>query len=650
VAARKSSKPKSRKTPGSSEKRAPSTRVSSAREKLAEYRRKRDFSRTAEPSGNEASGNESASSRDESARSKLRFVIQKHAASHLHFDFRLELDGVMKSWAVPKGPSYDPGTKRLAMEVEDHPIAYNKFEGTIPAGEYGGGTVMLWDRGTYGAPGLSGNEGVRALREGYAKGRLDLVMHGERLQGGWALVRMRETTGKPQWLLIKRDDDTADPSRDVVAEVTTSVTTGRTMEEIAAGKGKKRVWHSNREDRSSVTPAKKSSAKQAIGKQGTAKKRAAKSTAKSAGTSTGSARTVARKRAAKGASSAAVAEPPLHRGRPKAVRASKRLSAIVPMKCSIGTGIPAGDDWTYEPKYDGIRVIAYATSEAANLVTRNGNDKSVQFPEVIDALRDLAKKAKRPLVLDGEVVALAGDEVARFQDLQSRMHTTDRAFIETAQEGAPASLVAFDLLVDGEDVITGEPWTVRRARLEQRLRNRTSRALRLGETVPNDGEELLRKAAKLGWEGVIAKRMDERYVPGARSKNWLKLKIEHRQEFVIGGWTEPRKTREHIGALLLGHYDEDGNFVYVGHTGGGFTAAGLRDMHRTLAPLERATSPFSEKVKTNEKAHWVTPKIVVEVKFGEWTADGKLRQPIYLGTRDDKPAREVTREAESVQG
>ncbi len=617
MAAKKSS----RTSTTSPAKRAPSTRVSSPREKLAEYRRKRDFSRTAEPSGSEAQ----SSSADASAGSKLRFVIQKHAASHLHFDFRLELDGVMKSWAVPKGPSYDPGTKRLAMEVEEHPISYNAFEGTIPAGEYGGGTVMLWDRGTYGAPGLSGPAGVRALRAAYAKGRLDLVMHGERLRGGWALVRMRETGGKPQWLLMKRSDDTADPARDVTAEVVTSVDSGRTMDEITAGKGKSRVWHSNREAESSVTPA----------------SRAKAATRKSA----------AKKKTPARASSRAVAKAPATplRGRPKAVRASKRLSAIVPMKASVGTGVPKGEGWTYEPKYDGIRVIGYATADAANVVTRNGNDKSVQFPEVIDALRALARKAKRALVLDGEIVALDGENVARFQDLQSRMHTTDLAFIETAQEGAPASLVAFDLLVDGDEVITGEPWTKRRARLEQRLRNRTGRSLRLGETVPNDGDKLLAKAAKLGWEGVIAKRMDERYVPGLRSKGWLKLKIEHRQEFVIGGWTEPRKTREHIGALLLGHYDDDENFVYVGHTGGGFTNAGLAEMYRKLAPLERATSPFSEKVKTNEKAHWVRPKIVVEVKFGEWTADGKLRQPIFLGVRDDKPAREVTREAESVQ-
>ncbi|HEX8847983.1 MAG TPA: DNA ligase D [Gemmatimonadaceae bacterium] len=605
-----------------------------AADKLREYWRKRDFSRTKEPSG---------SATDASAKSRLRFVIQKHAASHLHFDFRLELDGVMKSWAVPKGPSYDPAVKRLAMEVEDHPIAYNKFEGTIPAGEYGGGTVMLWDRGTYGAPGLSGAAGVQALREGYAKGRLDIVMHGERLRGGWSLVRMhgRGDSSKPQWLLIKRHDGTEDQSRDVAAEEATSVHSGRTMEEIANGRS--RVWHSNRGQGSGAGgqrgAMKKASTKKGATKRGTAKKAGAKKTGA----------TAARKRAAKGASATALAEPPVHRGRPKAKKAAKHLAALVPMKASIGTEVPSGEGWTFEPKYDGIRVIAYATPDAATVVTRNGNDKSEQFPEVIEALMTLAGKARRSLVLDGEIVALAGGEVARFQDLQSRMHTTNQAFIETSTIAAPAALVAFDLLMDGDDVLMREPWTARRARLEQRLRNRTSPALLLGESVPNDGPELLEKARKLGWEGVIAKRMDEPYRPGERSRGWLKLKIEHRQEFVIGGWTEPRKTREHIGALLLGNYDGDGDFVYVGHTGGGFTREGLKDMHRRLAPLERKSSPFVETPKTNEKAHWVTPKVVVEVKFGEWTAEGKLRQPIFLGVRDDKPAREVIREPESVQ-
>ena len=607
------------------------TAATRARDKLAEYWRKRDFSKTKEPSGSAA---------DESSKSRLRFVIQKHAASHLHFDFRLELDGVMKSWAVPKGPSYDPAVKRLAMEVEDHPIAYNKFEGTIPAGEYGGGTVMLWDRGTYGAPGLSGAAGVQALRDGYKRGRLDIVMHGERLQGGWSLVRMhgRSDSSKPQWLLIKRHDGTEEPGRDIVAEVTTSVDSGRTMEEIASGRS--RVWHSNRGQGSGSRRGQGSGArgqstamKKSVAKKKTAAKKA----------------TSARKRAPKGASATALADPPVHRGRPKAKKAAKHLAALVPMKASIGGEVPSGEGWTFEPKYDGIRVIAYATPDAANVVTRNGNDKSEQFPEVIDALTTLATKAKRSLVLDGEIVALHGGEVARFQDLQSRMHTTNQAFIETSTIAAPAALVAFDLLMDGDEVLMREPWTVRRARLEQRLRNRTSPALLLGESAPGDGEEMLEKARKLGWEGVIAKRMDERYQPGERSRGWLKLKIEHRQEFVVGGWTEPRKTREHIGALLLGHYDEEGDFVYVGHTGGGFTREGLKEMYKRLAPLERKSSPFAETPKTNEKAHWVTPKVVVEVKFGEWTAEDKLRQPIFVGVRDDKPAREVVREPESVQ-
>jgi len=208
-------------------------RPSSKSKPLAEYRRKRDFAKTAEPAGK--------ATRRRSARA-LKFVIQKHAASHLHFDFRLELDGVMKSWAIPKGPSYDPGTRRLAMEVEDHPIEYNTFEGTIPKGEYGGGTVMLWDRGTY-EP--EGGGGVEALREGYERGDLKLVLHGKRLDGGWVLVRMRRgEDGRAQWLLIKHRDDRADPDYDVVAEEMTSVASGRTMEEIAGRKG--RVWNSNR--------------------------------------------------------------------------------------------------------------------------------------------------------------------------------------------------------------------------------------------------------------------------------------------------------------------------------------------------------------------------------------------------------------------
>jgi bifunctional non-homologous end joining protein LigD len=582
----------------------PATRTN-ARAKLAEYRRKRDFTKTAEPEG----GDESPS------RGSLRFVIQKHAASHLHFDFRLELDGVMKSWAVPKGPSLDPATKRLAMQVEDHPISYNDFEGTIPKGEYGGGTVMLWDQGTYGAADAAGDAEVKALRDGLRRGRLDLVMHGERLRGGFALVRMRGGDGeKAQWLLIKRDDETAQPSSDIVAEHDTSAVSGRTMDEIAAGKGKRRVWHSNR-GKADDPMLKKG--------KGATKKAPAKKAAKAASLASRKIASLSAER--------------------------RHTAALVPMKASIGTEVPTGEGWTFEPKYDGIRVIAYATSDAARVVTRNGNDKSRQFPEVVEALTTLARKARRPLVLDGEIVALAGDDIARFQNLQGRMHATDSSTIETALEGAPAALIAFDLLMDGDEPLLDEPWTARRARLEQRLRNRTSPRLRLGETVPNDGEEMLERARASGWEGIIAKRTSDPYRPGERSRGWLKLKIEHRQEFVVGGWTEPRNTREHIGAILLGYFTRDGEFVYVGHTGGGFNRESLKEMYGRLAKLEQPKSPFTTTPKTNEKPHWVKPKVVVEVKFGEWTADGKLRQPIFLGVRDDKPAREVTREAESVQ-
>lgn len=554
---------------------------------LSEYRSKRDFSRTAEPAGDGVSVRHEGST--------LRYVIQKHAASHLHFDLRLELDGVMKSWAVPKGPSLDPAVKRLAMEVEDHPIDYNTFEGTIPRGEYGGGTVMLWDRGTYRADKAGDGDDKTALRRGYAAGDLKFTLDGERLRGSWVLVRMRGRQGrssKPQWLLIKHRDAEARDDADIVAEVTTSVATGRTMEEIAAGK--------KRASKATKTP--------------TVTKRASRST----------------------------------RQPTRAPAPPRRLGRLEPMYASIGTSVPDGEGWTFEPKYDGIRVLAFVTKDAVRLVTRNGNDKTKQFPEIADALQTLGKKADRELVVDGEIIAVIDGKVARFQALQDRMHVKDAMAIEDFARKQPAAIVLFDILVDGADILLNEPWSARRKHLEQLLRRRTNHRLRISESIPGDGEEMLARARRDGWEGVIAKRTDSRYQPGVRSKAWLKLKIEHRQEFVVGGWTEPRNTREHIGALLLGYFDGD-RLIYVGHTGGGFTREGLKEMHRRLSRLERKTPPFADPPRTNERAHWTRPEVVVEVKFNEWTADGKLRQPIFLGVRDDKPAREVGREADSVQ-
>ena len=320
---------------------------------------------------------------------------------------------------------------------------------------------------------------------------------------------------------------------------------------------------------------------------------------------------------------------------------------LEPMYASVGSEIP-GEGWTFEPKYDGIRVLAYATPSDVKLITRNGNDKATQFPEIVAALKKLATRTKRLLVLDGEIVALVDGEPARFQELQGRMHVKESHLIARRSSAAPAALILFDILMDGDDVLIKEPWSERRARLVKRVGKRVSTQLRLTESNEGDGEKMLAKARRQGWEGIIAKRIDSRYEPGNRSRGWLKLKIEFRQEFVVGGYTEPRNSREHIGALLLGYFDGD-RFIYVGHTGGGFTRKGLEEMYKRIKPLERKTSPFEEAPKTNEKAHWVKPEIVVEIKFNEWTADRRLRQPIFLGVRDDKDPKEVGREPASVQ-
>ena len=344
---------------------------------------------------------------------------------------------------------------------------------------------------------------------------------------------------------------------------------------------------------------------------------------------------------------------PAHRAPRRAtVRAAAaiRPDTLEPMYASIGSQLPTGDGWVFEPKYDGIRVLAFLDDSAVTLITRNGKDKTRQFPEVAAALHTLVRKLRRPVVLDGEIVALVKGEPARFQQLQSRMHVKADSDIARHAVATPAALIAFDLLRDGDEALLDLPWSERRARLEKLLARRESAGVRLGDSGRGDGATLVRRARAAGWEGVIAKRTSSRYEPGARSKAWLKLKVEYRQEFVVGGYTEPRNSREHLGALLLGYFDGDGeDLVYVGHTGGGFTREGLADMKRRLTRLERRRSPFAEPPRTNEPAHWVRPEVVVEVKFNEWTADGRLRQPIFLGVRDDKPARDVRREAESVQ-
>ena len=328
------------------------------------------------------------------------------------------------------------------------------------------------------------------------------------------------------------------------------------------------------------------------------------------------------------------------------------------MYATLGQALPVDGGWTYEPKYDGMRVIAEASVRSARLVTRNGKDKSTQFPEIVLALRELARRAGRTFVLDGEIVARArrrrrgaAAEASEFQQLQGRMHLRDHEEILRLALEAPTTFVLFDLLRDGRTALAARPWTERRARLEQLMDDAgdADDATLVTSDSSTRGKAMLAKARRAGWEGIIAKRTDARYQSGARSRDWLKLKLLFRAEFVVGGYTEPRKARPHFGALLLGAYAASGALVYVGHTGGGFTHDGLAEMHARLEALERRACPFADVPRTNERAHWVAPTVVVEVKFAEWTSDRLLRQPIFLGVRDDKAAKDVTIEGVSLQ-
>lgn len=321
---------------------------------------------------------------------------------------------------------------------------------------------------------------------------------------------------------------------------------------------------------------------------------------------------------------------------------------LEPMYATLGREVPAGAGWAFEPKYDGVRVLAYASADGARLVTRNGRDKAAQFPEVVAALRELSSAAGRPLVLDGEVVAIRGGRPARFQALQDRVHRKDEAGIAAGAESAPAALLAFDLLADGGDSLLEEPWSARRERLDALFDGRESPRVQPSEVLRVGGEAGLKRARERGWEGVIAKRADAVYRPGKRSDAWLKLKVEFRQEFVVGGWTDPQRSRKHLGSLLVGYYEGD-ELIFAGGVGTGFNRESLKEMRDILDALSTDECPFHEPLRTRTPAHWVRPQVVVEIKFVEWTADGRLRTPVFLGVRDDKPARQVTRESTSVQ-
>jgi bifunctional non-homologous end joining protein LigD len=510
---------------------------------LETYRRKRDFDRSPEPAGKRGAGD------------GRRFIVQKHAARRLHYDLRLELDGVLLSWAVTKGPSSDPADKRLAVRTEDHPVDYGNFEGTIPKGEYGAGTVMLWDRGTW--------EPVGDPHEGLEQGKLHVRLNGERMRGGWILVRIR---GKPKekrdnWLLIKEDDEAAAPDHDLTGAHDTSVKTGRSMDDIAEGKPPRRS-----------NPA---------------------------------------------------------RGARKNAKAAPMPKPRKPQLATLVDAPPKGRDWLHELKYDGYRCLIAIGGGTVRCFTRGGLDWTDRFSSLVPAA--LALPVERALI-DGEVVVLDDDGHVSFAALQQAMKSK-----------APLTFFAFDLLeINGED--TGRlPQIERKARLEEIVGAYGEQsAIYYSEHVRGEGEEVFKRLCEEGQEGIVSKRANAPYRSG-RNRSWLKVKCGKRQEFVIGGWI-PSDKRVGFKSLLLGYYRGE-KLVYAGRVGTGFDSERLRELSARLDPLARKTSPFAGlPAGTARAARWVTPKLVAEIAYSEFTDEGMLRHPSFVALREDRDPRSVVLE------
>jgi bifunctional non-homologous end joining protein LigD len=588
------------------------------------YRKKRQFGVTPEPRGRRGAigGN--------------CYVIQKHAARRLHYDLRLELDGVMKSWAVTRGPSLDPGEKRLAVHVEDHPIEYNAFEGTIPAGEYGGGTVMIWDRGTWIPDGDP--------HKGYAKGHLNFELKGEKLHGHWHLVRMR---GRPNekhdnWLLIKaKDEDARGPrDKDILDEKSRSVASGRTIEEIAGGKGRKRVWHSNRDSGDGDTGKEKTSGPQSqrsfreelraqAQSRGAAKSRTnSKAEAKTA--RAGRAKSAKSKSQAKPAATAVAVK---KSATPAAGGKRGKLPEFVPPSlATLSDTPPSGANWIHEIKLDGYRVEARLDHGKVRLFTRNRQDWTHRFKSIADAV---AKLPAETALLDGELVAQNEKGFSSFSLLQTEL-----------KEGRSDRLVywVFDLLyLDGRD-LTEEPLLARKAALERLVRPGNSASpIRYCEHLEGNGAAILKRACDIELEGIVSKRSDAPYRSG-RSDNFVKTKCHNEQEFVVVGFSPSSAMPRAIGALTVA-FHEDGELRYAGRVGTGYTRATAHDLWKRLEALRTDKSPVEvPKDERRKDVVWVKPQTVVEVEFRGITHDGLLRQASYKGPREDKPARAVVRE------
>lgn len=523
---------------------------------LTLYNKKRNFTQTPEPEG-----------KTTKAADKLRFVVQRHRASHLHYDFRLEMGGTLKSWAVPKGPSLNPADKRLAMMVEDHPVSYINFEGVIPKGNYGAGTVEVWDKGTFQAVDAKGN----AITEKQAqaalhKGEIKFELKGRKIKGGFALVKLkRGDADDNSWLLIKHRDDYA---------------TNEAYNSEDYSKNRKK------EEKEEKQPAKKV-------KAATKEK-------------------------------ALPRKPPARQALLAMANTTKLHKYIKPMLTTPVEKAFDGEDWLFELKLDGYRAIAEVKEKDIKLYSRNGLSFIDKYPTITQALQ----KIKENVVLDGEIVLLDENGRPHFQMLQ---HYEDNT-------GYPLVYFVFDILsMNGED-LSEFPLTERK-KLLKKLLGRNS-VIRYLDHIEQDGIAFFNKVKEQDMEGIIAKKKESTYHAGIRTKEWLKIKHTNTYEAVIAGYTQPRGSRKHMGALILGRYTGEG-FEYMGHTGTGFNEQSLKDLYQTLQPMVTKQSPFKEKIKVNAPVTWVKPQLVAEIKYTELTREGIFRHPVFVQLRPDKKAEET---------
>ena len=607
---------------------------------LEEYKRKRRFEETPEPPPKVEK------------KTAHRFVVQRHRATRLHYDFRLELDGVLKSWAVPRGPSLDPDDKRLAMHVEDHPVSYFDFEGTIPEGNYGAGTVMVWDVGTWQPlspvavkgkypPGTDAE--ASAMLE---KGDLKFRLKGKRLKGDFALVKMkgrRPGSKGNEWLMIKKHDDEVVEGFNI-EDYDTSVLTKRTMSEIGGDEGSAQ-WTSSRPasrgklkaawlaDTLAKVQAKKKASARGANPEAHAKPEAKKRPAGAEGKSRGK----------ESKSKPATSEPDEALSSIPGARRASMPTEIHPMLANSVEKAFDDPAWLFEIKWDGYRAVAFIDQGKLRLVSRNQNDLTAQYSE----LHDLPRFVKaQTAVIDGEIVAL--DDLGRpsFSLMQQRTGFRPGKSRLPGVAGIAVMYFAFDLLyLNGYDL--------RRVPLEERKRLlaehlTTGPIVRFSDHYEAQGKALLEAAREKGLEGIVAKRRASLY-DEKRSSDWRKIKIVRRAECVIAGYTDPERSREYLGSIVLGLYDTKGRLVPVGQAGSGFDHRSLRDMWERLQSIATAKDPFHGKVDSPRKVHFVRPELVAEIQFTEWThqtmdTTPKLRAPVFLGLRPDKSPKECTLE------